>query len=72
MSRVLSLAGFEVTLIGRFWVIPEASELAALLHMMNLQICRTPASLASPAVALEHLLEKHLIGVPVQAIPGLS
>jgi hypothetical protein len=23
MSRVLSLAGFEVTLIGRFWVIPE-------------------------------------------------
>jgi hypothetical protein len=53
-----------------FFHIP--SELAALLHMMNLQICRTPASLASPAVALEHLLEKHLIGVPVQAIPGLS
>jgi hypothetical protein len=25
MSRVLSLAGFQVTLIGRFWVIPEAS-----------------------------------------------
>ena len=24
MSRVLSLAGFQVTLIGRFWVIPEA------------------------------------------------
>ena len=23
MSRVLSLAGFEVTLIGRFWMIPE-------------------------------------------------
>ncbi len=23
MSRVLSLAGFQVTLIGRFWVIPE-------------------------------------------------
>jgi hypothetical protein len=25
MSRALSLAGFEVTLIGRFWVIPEDS-----------------------------------------------
>ena len=25
MSRALSLAGFEVTLIGRFWVIPEGS-----------------------------------------------
>ncbi len=25
MSRVLSLAGFQVTLIGRFWVIPEGS-----------------------------------------------
>jgi hypothetical protein len=35
-----------------------ASELAAPLHMMNLQICRTPASLASPAIALEHLLTK--------------
>ena len=29
MSRVLSLAGFEVTLIGRFWVIPEAGLCAA-------------------------------------------
>ena len=27
MSRVLSLAGFEVTLIGRFWVIPEGKSL---------------------------------------------
>jgi hypothetical protein len=24
MSRVLSLAGFQLTLIGRFWVTPEA------------------------------------------------
>jgi hypothetical protein len=24
MSRVLSLAGFQVTFIGRFWVITEA------------------------------------------------
>jgi hypothetical protein len=33
-----------------FFHIP--SELAALLHMMNLQIGRTPTSLASPAIAL--------------------
>jgi len=25
MSRVLSLAGFQVTLIGRFWVTPEGN-----------------------------------------------
>ena len=25
MSRALSLAGFQVTIIGRFWVIAEAS-----------------------------------------------
>jgi hypothetical protein len=37
-----------------FFHIP--SQLAALLHMMNLQICRTPTSLASPAIALEHSL----------------
>jgi hypothetical protein len=28
MSRVLSLAGFQVTLIGRFWVTPEVEEVA--------------------------------------------
>ena len=26
MSRALSLAGFQLILIGRFWVIPEAEE----------------------------------------------
>ena len=26
MSQVLSLAGFQVTLIGRFWVTPEARQ----------------------------------------------
>jgi hypothetical protein len=26
MSRALSLAGFQVTLIGRFWVITEGSQ----------------------------------------------
>ena len=42
-----------------FFHIPSA--LAALLHMMNLQICRTSASLASAAIALEYLLAKRVI-----------
>ena len=33
-----------------FFHIP--SELAALLYMMNLQFCRTPAILASPAIPI--------------------
>jgi hypothetical protein len=41
------------------------SELAAPLHMMNLQICRTPASLASPAIALEYLPAKRSERVPI-------
>jgi hypothetical protein len=28
MSRLLAMAGFEVTLYGRFWVIPEALDRA--------------------------------------------
>jgi hypothetical protein len=46
-----------------FFHIP--SELAAVLHMMNLQICRTPTSSASPAIAPEHLLTEPPIGIPV-------
>ncbi len=49
-----------------------ASQTTSLLHVMNLQIFETSALLASPAVALEHLLAKHPIGIPVQANPGLS
>ena len=44
-----------------FFHIP--SEVAALLPMMNLQICRTPASSASPAIALENLLTKSPIRI---------
>jgi hypothetical protein len=46
-----------------FFHIP--SEVAALLQMMNLQLCRTPASLASPAIALENLLTKSPIRISV-------
>ena len=35
-----------------------ASQMASRLHMMNLEIFGTSASLASPAIALEHLLAK--------------
>ena len=41
------------------------SQLTSRLHMMNLQIFGTSASLASPAVAVEYLLAKPLIGIPV-------
>ena len=49
-----------------------ASQLAARLHMMNLQILGTSTSLASPAIALEHLLTKPPIGIRVQANSGFS
>jgi hypothetical protein len=47
------------------------SQLAARPHMMNLQIFETPALLASPAITLENLLTKPLIGIPLQAKPGM-
>jgi len=53
-----------------FFHIP--SQKAARLHMMNLQILGTSTSLASPAIALEHLLAKRVIRIPVQAKPGSS
>jgi hypothetical protein len=49
-----------------------ASQLAARLHMMNLQILGTSTSLASPAIAVEHLLTKPPIGIQIQAKPGIS
>ena len=42
-----------------------ASQTTSLLHVMNLQILGTSASLASPTIALEYLLAKPLIGIPV-------
>ena len=47
-----------------------ASQLAARLHMMNLQIFGTSASLASPTIALNNSLTKPPIGIPVQAKSG--
>jgi hypothetical protein len=49
-----------------------ASQLAARLHMMNLQIFGTSALLASPTIALNNPLTKHPIRILVQAKPGLS
>jgi hypothetical protein len=46
-----------------FFHIP--SQKAARLHVMNLKIFGTSASLAAPAIAVEYLLAKPLIGIPV-------
>ncbi len=39
---------------------------------MYLEIFATPASLASPTVALNHPLTKPPVGIPIQAKPELS
>jgi hypothetical protein len=49
-----------------------ASQMASRLNVMDLEIFGPSASLASPAVALKHLLAKPLIGTSVQAKPELS
>jgi hypothetical protein len=49
-----------------------ASQTTSLLEVMDLEIFRISASLASPAIAVEYLLAKRAIGIPVQAKPGLS
>ena len=40
------------------------------LHVMNLEILRRPAVLASPAVPLEDLLSKFLVSFPIQSKAG--
>jgi len=42
-----------------------ASQMTSPLDVMDLEIFRTSASLASPAIAVEYLLAKPLIGIPV-------
>ena len=49
-----------------------ASQQAARLHVMDVQILGTSASLASPAIAVEHLLAKPVIGIQIQAKPRIS
>ena len=49
-----------------------ASQKASSLHVMDMEIFGNSTSLASPAIALEYLLAKLLIGILVQAQPGLS
>ncbi len=52
-----------------FFHIP--SQKAARLPMMDLQVLGASASLASPAIAFEHLLAQFPIGILVQSKPGL-
>jgi hypothetical protein len=42
-----------------------ASQTTSLLNVMDLEIFRTSASLASPAIAVEYLLAQPAIRVPV-------
>jgi hypothetical protein len=49
-----------------------ASHLAPRLNVMNLEVFGISALLASPTIALEHLLAERPIGIPVQAKSGLS
>ena len=48
------------------------SQKAARLHMMNLKLLGTSTLLASPAIAVEYLLAKSVIGNRVQAQSRLS
>jgi hypothetical protein len=48
------------------------SQQASQLNVMDLQILGTSASLASPTIALEHLLAEPPIVIPIQAKPALS
>jgi hypothetical protein len=64
-SMACSANGDEI-----FFHIP--SEQDSRLNVMDLQILGTSASLASPAIALEHLLAKRVIGIAVQAKPASS
>ena len=47
-----------------------ASQMASRLQMMYLKIFGTSASLASPAIALKHLLTKLPVRILGQATPG--
>ena len=49
-----------------------ASQMASPLQMMYLKIVGTSASLASPPIALKHLLTKLLVRNRVQATSGPS
>jgi len=49
-----------------------ASQKTAGPPMMDFEMVRTPASLASPAIALEHLLAKPLVRLGIQSQPRLS
>jgi hypothetical protein len=49
-----------------------ASQPAARLHVMDLEILGTSASLASPAIALQHLLPEAPVSIAVQAKPRIS
>ena len=46
------------------------SQPAPRTDMMNLELSKTAAMLAAPAIALQHLLAQSTVGVRVEAKPG--
>jgi len=45
---------------------------AALIDVVDLEVGRTAAGLAAPAIALQHLLAKSTVGLGVEAEPGAA
>ncbi len=48
------------------------SESASRADVVNLEVSRTAAALAAPAIALQHLLAKSTVGLGVEAEPGVA
>ncbi len=48
------------------------SQPAPRTDMMNLELSKTAAMLAAPAIALQHLLAQSTVGVRVEAEPGAA
>ena len=48
------------------------SELASWVDVVDLEVDRTAAGLAAPAIALQHLLAKSTVGLGVEAKPGAA
>ena len=45
---------------------------ASWVDVMNLEVGRAAAGLAAPAIALQHLLAKSMVGLGVEAEPGTA
>jgi hypothetical protein len=65
MSRALTLAGFQVTFIGRFWVITEANNFLVSAHV---KVSRALSLLASFCRETRILAEKFDWAIEISVI----